>query len=255
MKKIYKDALKFSICMLPIGILGGVLTGMYSLNTMNKEVLDQLLFSMSKESYLLVLGIQTGILYTGVLGFFGYILAHKVNLMKKQSFTKRNIMITFFISIIGGLFLITDYFTFAKLVPEVATTYTKSNFSLIYLAASVVYGGILEEIMMRLFLMSLISFILWKIFARKKEKENIPVWIFVIANILSALIFAAGHIPGTIVMFGGLNGLILMRCLLLNGIFGVIFGWLYRNFGLRYAMIAHALSHIVHYVILSCFLL
>ncbi|HEK9102959.1 CPBP family intramembrane metalloprotease [Bacillus pfraonensis] len=140
-------------------------------------------------------------------------------------------------------------------MPEVAATYTKDNYSLLYLVTSVIYGGVLEEIMVRLFIMSLISFILWKLFARSKEKENIPVWIFVCANILSALLFAAGHIPATILTFGALNTLLLIRCFLLNGIFGMIFGWLYQKMGLQYAIIAHALVHAIRYIILAGFLL
>ncbi|MFD0771969.1 type II CAAX prenyl endopeptidase Rce1 family protein [Bacillus sp. CGMCC 1.60114] len=82
-----------------------------------------------------------------------------------------------------------------------------------------------------------------------------PVWVFVVANTVSALLFAAGHIPATIATFGSLNALILIRCFLLNGIFGMIFGWLYRKLGLQYAMIAHVLCHVTRYIILVCFLL
>ncbi|MGG2134530.1 CPBP family intramembrane glutamic endopeptidase [Bacillus sp. S2(2024)] len=255
MKNTYKSALKFSLCMLPIGIIGGVLTGIFSITTLNQEMINQILDKMSKEAYILVSGIQIGILYAGIMGFFGYILADKVNLLKKFTFTKKSVLITLFIGIMGGLFLLSDYFTFAKVIPEVAATYKKDNYSLVYLAVSVIYGGVLEEIMVRLFFMSLAAFILWKLFARSKDKENIPVWIFVVANIVSALLFAAGHIPATITMFGGLNALILLRCFLLNGILGMVFGWLYRKLGLQYAMIAHALCHVIPHVILVCFLL
>lgn len=224
MKNTYKSALKFSLCMLPIGIIGGVLTGMCSIVALNQEMINMILNQMSKEVYILVSGIQTGVLYAGIMGVFGYILADKVNLLKKLTFTKRSVLITLIISIIAGLLLLLDYFTFAKVIPEVAATYTKDNYSLVYLAASVIYGGVLEEIMMRLFFMSLIAFILWKLFARSKEKENIPVWVFVVANIVSALLFAAGHIPATITMFVGLNALILIRCFLLNGVLRMVFG-------------------------------
>ncbi|WP_081752212.1 MULTISPECIES: CPBP family intramembrane glutamic endopeptidase [Paenibacillus] len=255
MGNIYKRALKFSLCMLPIGIIGGVLIGMHNIATLNEEMINQILSQMSKEVYIIVSGIQTGILYTGIMGFLGYILADKVNLLKKLTFTKKSTLITLFISIIAGLLLLSDYFFFAKMIPEVAASYTKDSYSLIYLAVSVIYGGVIEEIMMRLFFMSLAAFIFWKLFARSKEKENIPVWVFVVANIVSALLFAAGHIPATIAAFGGLNTLILIRCFLLNGIFGMVFGWLYRKLGLQYAMMAHALAHVIHHVILLYLLL
>ncbi|PGC36064.1 CPBP family intramembrane metalloprotease [Bacillus pseudomycoides] len=108
---------------------------------------------------------------------------------------------------------------------------------------------------MRLFFMSLIAFILWKLFARSKEKENIPVWVFVVANIVSSLLFAAGHIPATIMTFGGMNALILIRCFLLNGVPGMFFGWLYQKLGLQYAIIAYALAHVITQFTFAYFLL
>ena len=43
----------------------------------------------------------------------------------------------------------------------------------------------------------------------------------------------------------GLTPMIVLRRMLLNGVFGLAFGWLYRKFGLRYAMIAHGGCHVV----------
>ncbi|WP_017150246.1 CPBP family intramembrane glutamic endopeptidase [Bacillus bingmayongensis] len=252
MKNLYKRALKFSLCVLPIGIIAGMLIGCMMLNL---KMGDQIVAQMPKETYILISGIQTGVLYTGIMGFFGYILADKVNLLKKLTFTKRSVLITLLISMIVALFLVLDYFTFAKVIPEVAVVYTRDNYSLLHLAASVIYGGVVEEIMMRLFFMSLAAFILWKLFARSKEKENIPVWVFVVANIVSSLLFAAGHIPATIMTFGGLNALILIRCFLLNGVPGILFGWLYQKLGLQYAIIAHALAHVITQFTFAYFLL
>ena len=42
-----------------------------------------------------------------------------------------------------------------------------------------------------------------------------------------------------------LTPMIIFRCFLLNGGFGLLFGWLYRKYGLRYAMIAHGGCHVV----------
>ncbi|MCR8861018.1 hypothetical protein [Bacillus pseudomycoides] len=109
---------------------------------LNLKMGDQIVAQMPKETYILISGIQTGVLYTGILGFIGYILADKVNLLKKLTFTKRSILITLLMSMIVGLFLVLDYFTFAKVIPEVAAVYTKDNYSLLHLAASVIYGGV-----------------------------------------------------------------------------------------------------------------
>ena len=120
--------------------------------------------------------------------------------------------------------------------------------------ASVLYGGIVEEVMLRLFFMSLIALIVWKLFYKKYDKENIPSSVFVIANIIAALLFAAAHLPATVVLSGGLTPWIVFRCFLLNGGFGLVFGWLYRKHGIAYAMLAHALFHIVSKMIWLIFI-
>ena len=61
---------------------------------------------------------------------------------------------------------------------------------------------------------------------------------------MSALLFAAGHLPATLMMLGS-SPMIIFRCFLLNGGFGLAFGWLYRKYGLRYSMIAHGGCHVV----------
>jgi membrane protease YdiL (CAAX protease family) len=48
------------------------------------------------------------------------------------------------------------------------------------------------------------------------------------ANIISALLFAAGHLPGTAAMTT-LTPLLLFRCFLFNGGLGLGFGYLYRS--------------------------
>ena len=95
--------------------------------------------------------------------------------------------------------------------------------------------------MIRLFLMSLVAFILWKVFF--KGEEQISVKVIVIANVISALFFAAGHLPAT-AMSIGITPVILIRCFLLNGGVGLVFGRLYHKRGIQYAMIAHACAHI-----------
>ena len=45
--------------------------------------------------------------------------------------------------------------------------------------------------------MGFIALILVMIFARKTEKKEIPVWSFIAANVIAALVFSAGHLPAT----------------------------------------------------------
>jgi hypothetical protein len=70
---------------------------------------------------------------------------------------------------------------------------------------------------------------------------------------ISALLFAAGHLPATYMLLGN-SPMILFRCFLLNGGIGLLFGRLFRKYGLRYAMLAHAGTHIVSKLIWILFL-
>ena len=102
-----------------------------------------------------------------------------------------------------------------------------------------------------LFFMSLCAFVLFEIFERKKEKPSTK--ILIISNIVASLLFALGHLPATLSMLG--NSLpIIIRCILLNGAFGLIFGFVYRKYGLRYSMICHAGCHIVSKLIWILFI-
>ena len=108
--------------------------------------------------------------------------------------------------------------------------------------------------MLRWFFMGLIALILVMIFARKKDKNEIPNWIFIMANVIAAFVFAAGHLPATQMFFGRITGLILFRCFLLNGVFALFFGRWFRKYGIQYAMTGHLGIHLISKVILMFFL-
>ena len=77
--------------------------------------------------------------------------------------------------------------------------------------------------------------------------------VLIAANVIAALLFAAGHLPATFQLLGN-SPLIIFRCFLLNGGLGFLFGELYRKYGLRYAMIAHGGCHVVSKLIWILFL-
>ena len=91
--------------------------------------------------------------------------------------------------------------------------------------------------------MSGLALLGWKLFFR--SEEQVPVKVLVIANILSALVFAALHLPLTAQTFSTLTPLLLLRCFLLNGAAGLLFGRFYRKYGIQYAILAHMLFHLV----------
>lgn len=110
------------------------------------------------------------------------------------------------------------------------------------LAAAFLYGGITEELLLRLFLMTLLVWLLHFVW---KDADGRPTTgTFWAANIIAAVIFGLAHLPVT-VQFVAITPLVVARAVVLNGLVGVIFGWLYWRKGLETAMISHMSAHIV----------
>ena len=240
-KEFISKNVKYLIFLILVGIVGGIFAGIYTLEITDPTLLEEALAEIgSKEAFIVVYVVQI-IGYALFCGIVGKILANKIGLWREVKLESKST----FVSVISGLgagaaMMALELLWFANVSDVIKASYevppTISNF-----IASLVYGGIVEELMLRLFLMSLIALILWKVFFKSEEK--IPAKALVIANVLSAILFAAGHIPAT-VMSIGITPVILIRCFLLNGGVGLIFGRLYRNRGIQYAMIAHAFAHV-----------
>ncbi|MFA5131148.1 MAG: CPBP family intramembrane glutamic endopeptidase [Patescibacteria group bacterium] len=97
-----------------------------------------------------------------------------------------------------------------------------------------IYGGATEEILMRLFLMSFFIWLSVKLFKRQEATRAA----IIVSIILAAVIFGLGHLPLT-ASLTNLTPLIIIRAVVLNGIGGIVFGWLFWKKGLESAMIAH----------------
>ena len=164
--------------------------------------------------------------------------------MRPFRFRGKETLRVLWVSVLCGALFSLDAWTFAKWVPELAASYAGVGFfdAAAWIAA-VLYGGVIEEVMLRLFLMSLLALIGWKLCFRQESAP--PVGVPVAANILAALLFAAAHLPASVLSFGGLTPLLLLRCFLLNGAAGLVFGRFYRRCGIQYAMLSHVLLHLV----------
>ena len=243
MKKFFKDNWKFLLFVLIGGLIGGYFTGQYLYDTLSTEVLKQLQEqNITKEILSLTAMIQYGIYYGIILAILGIIISKKVNLWKKFELNKKAIIETTIITIMAALVLFPgDKLIFGSLNSWVNNSYNSAP-TISKIIAGLLTGGITEEIMLRLFLMSLLTLIISKIFY--KNKKDIPTKVYIIANIISAILFAAGHIPATI-QSTTLTPILLFRCFLINGSFGLTFGYLYRKYGIGYAIISHGLCHLI----------
>jgi len=109
------------------------------------------------------------------------------------------------------------------------------------------YGGITEEIFSRLFLLTLLAWALsWFSHIEDNRPSPTVMWTAILG---SAIIFGLGHLPATL-MTNQFSLMILARAVVLNGIPGTIFGYLYWKRGLESSMMAHFSADLIVHVIL-----
>lgn len=239
-----KKALLFTLAVLPLAVVGVYFATVYSISSMDPALLEDAIRQVGSREAVFLLSTIQPVALALLCAFFGYILSDKLGLMRPFRFEKSLLLRVLVISVLCGGILSLDAWTFARWIPELTGYYDSAgSFDAATWIASILYGGVIEEVMMRLFFMSLLALLGWKIFFRRSE--TVPTGILMAANFISALLFAAGHLPSTAAMFGTLTPLLLLRCFLLNGAAGLVFGWFYRKYGIQYAMLSHALLHIV----------
>lgn len=247
MKKAIRGALAFALIMIPIGAAGGWFTGSYAFASYTAQTQALILEQIGSIETLCAVAALESTVLAFVCALAGHMLSGAVGLMRPLRPQVERVKKALPATLVCGVLLALDRWTFGRWLPQVGAIYADGLLTsrMDNWIASILYGGIVEELMLRLFLMSLLSLILWKLLFRERGRERIPPVVFSCANLVSALLFAAGHLPTTVSMFGGLTPLVVLRCFLLNGVLGLVFGWLYRRLGIQYAMIGHAGAHLV----------
>ncbi|WP_249870726.1 CPBP family intramembrane glutamic endopeptidase [Oceanobacillus saliphilus] len=188
------------------------------------------------------------LIITLVIGFF---IAHKVGLKsaiihphardKSKSEWIKGIKLAIILGSIAGVVLRGFDYLFQPFLPDGLIELLRPYNALEFITA-LLYGGILEELLMRFGLMSLLVFVFWKLFDRKSAKPSN--WVFIFAIFISALLFALGHYSITASNIE-MTTFIWFRMILLNGLPGLFYGWIYWKHNLELAMLAHMFTHIV----------
>lgn len=244
----WKRALCFTLSLIPIALVGGFFTLRYQFPFIPTEELEAALAQVGGSMVLVyaITMIQT-LLYASFCGFFGYILADGLGLTRPFRLTKKPLLFTLILSLVGGMALaLLDVFVFNPAVGgDLIANSDRQGLTVDAWIASLLYGGVIEEVMLRLFFLILVAWVLRKLFCKQTASESLPGWLFAAANLIAALLFAAGHLPVTTVLFGELTPILLIRCFLLNGGLALGFGWLYTKHHIGYAMLAHAGVHVI----------
>ncbi|MGO9831100.1 MAG: type II CAAX prenyl endopeptidase Rce1 family protein [Myxococcaceae bacterium] len=100
-------------------------------------------------------------------------------------------------------------------------------------ASGAFYGGLVEELLFRWGLLSLVAFALDRLGLR----QGTGFWA---ANLAAALAFGLLHLPPALQLGVPLTPLVVAYLLAGNAVVGLVCGWLFRRRGLESAMVGHA---------------
>ncbi len=180
------------------------------------------------------IGLGTPILQEAVAGrpFTGQILAF--------------LPISLLVGFIGGAAVLgLEHFVFQPRMPEeLKQASARTGFWKSMMACF--YGGIVEEILMRLFVMSGFTWLLGLVW--KAPDGGPAAGAFWLANLLATLLFGLGHLPATR-QITKLTPLVVTRAVVLNGLAGLMFGALFIFYGLEAAILAHFCMDIIMHLI------
>ena len=203
-----------------------------------------LLLSMAQNLVLFALAAFVGLLLSKHVGMGLPILSNVLEGKNQTKELKAILLPSIVLGVAAGFLIVLLSIPFNKFIPEFQTGEISISAWKAFLASF--YGGIAEEVLLRLFLVTLF---VWITFIIKKTSDGRPtdlgIWISII---LAAVVFGIGHLPATS-QITPLTGIVITRAIVLNGVGGVIFGWLYWKKGLESAFIAHFSADIVLHVV------
>lgn len=144
---------------------------------------------------------------------------------------------------VGAAIVILGQFVFAPFLPKLPSEREVAIWKR-FLACF--YGGIDEEIFLRLFLMSLGVWLLGMLLRRPIDRPSpLTVWI---SNAATAIVFGLTHLPAAS-LASGLTPMLVLYVVLLNAIAGISFGYVYWRQGLEAAMVCHFTADLVLHVL------
>lgn len=199
--------------------------------------------------FCLVLGVQMTVLY-GLLAWSGLRLARQRQLDPAPLLSAiwinsqpprmtRPWVVAAIVGLTCGCLLVGVVAQIKWLAPDTLPSTLHPPSPLAALIASTA-GSIGEEILCRLFLLSL----LLRLLPQGSASTGV-------ALSVGSLLFGALHAPAFVLLFGGLGSvppLAWVWLILLNGIMGLVFGWMFLRSGIGAAIIAHFTTDLVWHV-------
>jgi membrane protease YdiL (CAAX protease family) len=144
---------------------------------------------------------------------------------------------------IGGVGIILTWLLWKPVLPTDFVARSAQLNKLLPLPTRLLYGGFTEELLLRWGLMTLLVWVAWRLFQKRRGAPR--TFCFVGGIIVSSIIFGLGHLPIAFALVPGVNVALILYVIVANAIFGLIAGYLYWKKGLESSMMAHMMAHVV----------
>ncbi len=244
---------EFSI-LFAASLVGGVAILPYGLRLLQGSAQKKAL-KMSVSQLVLISLLQTIIIFAIVTGV-GLLAAHAIGLgapyiemvlsgnASMQAVVHMLQVAMIFGAFAGAILLVADLLFLPywpkALVDTARKTTLWENFTASF------YGGINEEILVRLLGLSALAWLLSKIW---HTSAGLPTnEVFWAANVIMTILFGIGHLPSLKNLIGKISPVMFARSLLLNAPVGLLCGWLFWTYGIEAAILAHFSADIVYHV-------
>ena len=206
------------------------------------------LITVAQSSVMLIVMIWLGMVFSKKVGLTAPVisaLVHSENVIDKLTPQIKPAIIG---GVIAGLLLLVLMNTLTVYLPEEFNRAIANTDFPWY--ARIFYGGITEELLIR---WGLMSFFVWGLYRLTQKKDSeIRDYNYIVAIILAALIFGAGHMGAVFAMTSEVTVALIAYIVLLNSFFGFIGGYLFWKYGLECAIGAHMMTHVI-FIIASSF--
>lgn len=225
-----------------LGVVGGATILPYMIGTVGTQLTEQ--FSLPLYGIVIITILNVAFM-SFIASTVGLILAEKVQLGvpilrrllysgRLSEVSKQWIIIAILGSFIGtfGIVMLETYI-FQPHMPQLPSTPTLAWWKSLL---TIFYGGIVEEVLLRLCLMTVL---VWGMVKISKTQASIPAAIYWIAISMSSVLFGLAHLPATASLFGELTPILVLRAIIGNGMLGILFGYLYWKKGLEYSILSH----------------
>ena len=226
------------------------LPGLWPALTQTAEKMGQsmpafLAFQLGSSAVQIALMVAIGLFFAHGVGLGAPILERWLNHGRVEGQFRSILVLAVGVGVLGAVTtLALDRLVFMPLLPDFTSVISQVSGWRGFLASF--YGGILEELEMRLLLVSGIAWLLGTI---SHTAAGIPSrGAFWLSIVIVAIVFGLGHLPATSLTVA-ITPLVVLRAVLLNGILGVLFGTAYWKRGLEAAMLCHFSADLIVHVV------